>query len=121
MLAIIIILLLYYLLLRKITTGISDIMVSLGNNISNFNKEIRYVGIALRARGEDPGNLLPQLFATYADCGSHNGPFTHYIKILENQYNDGTLKLESKYIINKSDVKYNYFKDKVKLKGNYKV
>ena len=61
-----------------------DLMASVGNNIANFNNKMLYVGTYLRSRGEDSGNLFPQIFATYSDCSSDNVPFTCYIHILEN-------------------------------------
>ena len=82
--------------------GMPDFMVSFVNNIADFNKYIQSIGNALCARGEDMGNLLPSLFTTYTDCISDNGPFTRYIEMLENQYNDGTQKLEPKDIMDKS-------------------
>ena len=36
----------------------------------------------------------------------------------ENQYNDGTLNLESKDLTDKSEIKYNELRDKIKFKGN---
>ena len=105
------------LLLGKLTTEMADIMASFGNNIYGFNKEIWYIGTELCARGEDPGNLLPQLFKTYYDCSTDNGPFTCYIEILENQYNDGTLNLEYKDIMDNSEVEYNNLKDKIYFNG----
>ena len=90
------------LLIRKLMTGIPDLMASLGNNIANFKKDIHSVVTAFRARGEDLGNLLPQLLKTYDYCSSYIGPFTRYIKILENQYNNGILNLESKYLMEKA-------------------
>ena len=95
-------------------------MDSFENNIANFNKEIRSVGTALRECGEDPGNLFLQLFVTYADCSLDNDPFTHYIEKLQNKYNDGTLSLESKYLMDKAEVRYNNLKDKLNFKGNCK-
>ena len=71
------------LLLRNLTTGVPDLIASFENNISAFNKYISYSVTAVCARGEDPGNLLTQLFATYADCSLYIGTFTRYIKILE--------------------------------------
>ena len=53
------------LLLVKLMTRITYIMESFGNNIVNFNKEIRYIKTALLACVEDPGNLLPHLFTAY--------------------------------------------------------
>ena len=41
--------------------------------------------------------------------------------MLENQYNDGTLKLEFKDITNKVEIKYNELKDKTNFKGNSTV
>ena len=62
-----------------------------------------------------------QLIATYSDCSSDNGQFPGYIEFLENQYNNGTIHLESKYLMDKEILKYNELKDKLKLKGNSKV
>ena len=107
--------------IRKLTTGVPELMVSLGNIIADFNKQIWSVGTDIFAHEQDPGNLFPQLFATYADCSSDNGPFTKYIEILDNQYNNGTHKLESKDINQKAKVEYNKLKDKVKFEGNSKV
>ena len=72
------------LLLVNLTTGMPDIMASFGNNIANFNKYIRSIGTDICAYGDDPGNLLPHLFATYAYSSLDHGPFTHYIEVLEN-------------------------------------
>ena len=49
--------------------------------------------------------LLPQIFESYADISSDNGPFTCYIDILENQSNDGTLNLASKYLMDMAEVR----------------
>ena len=62
----------------------SGLMASFRNNIADFNKNILSIWNALWERGEDPGNLLLQILATYADSSPDNGPFTHYIEILEN-------------------------------------
>ena len=86
--------------------GIPDLMASFVKNISDFNKDIRFVGNDLHTRGEDPENLLLQLFETYADYSLDNGPFTPYIEMLENKYNNGTLNLESKDFMDKTEVKY---------------
>ena len=77
-------------------TGMTDLMESLGNGISNFNKEIRSVGTSIFARGGNPVNPLPKLFATYDNFSFHNGPFARYIEMLENQYNNRTLNLKPK-------------------------
>ena len=69
----------------------SELMASFVNNITNFNKETHYIGNYIHERGEDTGNILPQISATYDDCSSDNGPFIRYIEMLENQYDDGTL------------------------------
>ena len=58
-------------------------MASFGNSIANLNKDIRYLGTAICARGEETGKLSPQFFATYADCSLDNGPFTRYIDMME--------------------------------------
>ena len=68
--------------------GIPDLMASFGNNISDFNRDTRSIGASLRARGEDPGNLSPKLFATYDYFSLDNGIYIRYIEIMENQYND---------------------------------
>ena len=59
------------------------LMASFLNNTSNLNKDILYLGTDRCARGEDTGKLLPQVFATYANCSLDHGPFTSYIDILE--------------------------------------
>ena len=41
--------------------------------------------------------------------------------MLKNQYNNGTLKLESKDIVDKSEVKYTEQKGKLKFEGNFRV
>ena len=41
----------FTLLLGKLTTAISDIMVSLGNNISDFNRETHSIRTVIRAHG----------------------------------------------------------------------
>ena len=41
--------------------------------------------------------------------------------MLENQYNDGKLNLESKDIVDKAEIDYNEIKDKLKLKVNSMV
>ena len=110
-----------YLLIRKLMTGIPDLMLSFGNNISNFIKEIRSVETDIHARGEDPGNLFLKLFTTYDDCSSDNGPFTCYIFMLENQYNNTTLKFYSKDFMYEAEVKSNEIKDELNFKGNSKV
>ena len=51
----------------NITTGMPDLMDSFGKDIFGSNKEILSVGTDILARGEDPSNLLPQIFATYDD------------------------------------------------------
>ena len=65
-------------------TEMPYLMESFGSTITNFNKDIRSIGTYLCAHGEDTGNLLPHLVATYADYGSDNVPFTCYIEILGN-------------------------------------
>ena len=80
-------------MLGNITTGMTYLMASFGNNIDNFNKEICSIGTDLCACGEDTGNLLPHIFTTYADISFYNGPFTRYIEILENNHNNRTLNL----------------------------
>ena len=82
-------------------------MASFGNNIEDFNKYIRSFGTTIRACGEELGKLFPQLFTTYVNCSSDNGPFTHYIEMLENNYSDGTLNLDSKNLMDKVELKYN--------------
>ena len=76
-------------------------MASFGNNIADFNKEIFSFGTVIFARVKEPGNLLLEIFGTYSNCIWDNGSFTCYIEILESQYNDGTLSLESKYFMDK--------------------
>ena len=76
-------------------------MASFGNNIANFNKDVCSNGTAICAHKEDQVNILMQLFVTYDDWCLYNGPFTGYVDIMENQYNDGKISLESKYLMDK--------------------
>ena len=108
-------------LLETITAGISYLMASFGNNIAIFNKETCSIGTDLHAHGYKTGKILLQLFATYDDRSSDNGPFTRYIETLENHYNDGTINLKWKDIMDKEKVKYNKLKDKIKFNGSYKA
>ena len=78
-----------------------DLMESFGNNPPNFNNDIWSIGTDICEHGKDLDNFLSHLFVTYADCSLDNGTFTRYIKMLENKYNDGTLNLEYKDIIDK--------------------
>ena len=41
--------------------------------------------------------------------------------MLVNQYNNGTLNLESKDLMDESEVKYRYLKDKINFNVNYKL
>ena len=72
------------LLIRKLMTGMPDLMASLGKNITDFNKDIRSIETDIRTHGEDLVKPLPQLFEAYADCSMDNGHFTCYIKMIVN-------------------------------------
>ena len=41
--------------------------------------------------------------------------------MMENQYKNGTLNLESKDLMDKEEIKYNELRNKIKFKGNSKV
>ena len=64
------------LLIQKLTTGMTDLMLSLGNNITNFNKNICSVGTDICAHEEDPCNILLQIFTTNAECSLENFTYT---------------------------------------------
>jgi hypothetical protein len=72
------------LLMGKLTTGMTNIMASHSNNITEFNAEVMETIRKLQSRGKGGSteiDLLPQLFVAYASCGSSDTPFvTEYRK-----------------------------------------
>jgi hypothetical protein len=106
------------LLVGKLTTGMTNIMVSHGNNITEFNAEVMETLRKLQSRGKGGSteiDLLPQLFVAYASCGSSDTPFHRYIEHLENRHNDGDITLSTKSLMDKAETKYEELKDKVKF------
>ena len=73
------------LLLEKLKTRMPSLMVSFGNNITDFNKDIIFVGTSICAHEEETDNLFTQILSTYAECISDNGPLTRYSEMLEKQ------------------------------------
>ena len=51
------------LLWQKLTAGMPNIMASCGNNVKEFNLQVQKLQKKLRARGENPDEIMPQLFS----------------------------------------------------------
>ncbi len=90
----------------QLTSGMSQIMASQGNNIKAFNQEIKSIVRKLAQRGHPPGDLLPQLMLTYKDCEAKDSPFYRYMENLNNNYNDGHLALTADDLMLKAENKY---------------
>ena len=89
----------------KLTAGMPEIMAGHGNNIVDFNNSVRAIQATLRARGQDPDFILPQLFAVYSTCEGGDSPFGRFIEFLENSYNNG-VDMDSEALMNKAEEKY---------------
>ena len=50
-------------------------------------------------------NVGRTTFSTHDYCSLDIGPFAQYVEMLENQYNNGTLNLESKDLVDKAEIK----------------
>jgi hypothetical protein len=101
----------------KVTTGMPNIMAAHSNNITAFNAEVDEIIQKLEARGKGGNDLdlTPQLFTTYLGCATSDAPFYRYIENLENSYNEGSINLTTKTLMEKAETKYEEIKDKAKL------
>ncbi|CAB9525983.1 unknown protein [Seminavis robusta] len=104
----------------KITAGMPSMMEERGNNILKFNDDVRSVQKQLRARGENPEHLIPQLLSVYANCEDEDTPFHRYIETVENNYNEGTLELTTDTLMHKADQKYKDLIEKDMFRGSTK-
>jgi hypothetical protein len=103
------------------TTGMTNIMASHSNNITEFNAEVMETPRKLQSRGKGGSteiDLLPQLFVAYASCYSSETPFHRYIENLEIRHNDGDITLSTKSLMDKAETKYEELKDKVKFNND---
>ncbi len=74
---------------KKINSGMPDIMEEHGNNLMAFNDEIRLVQNELFTRGEDPTNIVPQLFEAYEGMHNGEGKMGCYVKLISNRHSAG--------------------------------
>jgi hypothetical protein len=77
-------------------TGMTNIMASHSNNITEFNAEVMETPRKLQSRG----------------------PFHRYIENLENRHNDGDITLSTKSLMDKAETKYEELKDKAKFNND---
>ena len=104
------------LLLGKLTTGIPYLIESFGNNILLYLLELISVHVGRIRTTSYCSSSQPILIVV-----SENGPFTCYIEMPENKYNNGTLNLEPNDLIYNTEVNYKKLKYKLKFKGNSKL
>ena len=106
------------LLWQKLTAGMPDIMAGCGNNVKEFNLEIQHLQKKLRARGQDPSSIMPQLFVVYGTCDKQDGKFSRYMEQLTNSYSDGTVTgLDAKSLMDKAASKYEELNEKTEFAG----
>ncbi len=74
---------------KTINSGMPEIMEEHGNNVTAFNDEIRLVQNELFARGEDPTNIVPQLFEAYEGMHNGEGKMGRYVELISNRYSAG--------------------------------
>lgn len=101
----------------KLTSGMPDILAGHGNNIVKFNEEIRLVQKQLVARGEDPTNILPQLFTTYKGCESVESSFGRFMENLEFAHDQGTKALSVNILMSEVETKYKTLVEQQKFKS----
>jgi hypothetical protein len=100
----------------KLTTGLPGIMAGHSNNIQLFNRDVKVIQEDLRARGQNPDNILPQLFSTYYSCEGTNSPLGRFIEFLENSYNAGTAMTASD-LMRQVEEKYKELKERQLVQG----
>jgi hypothetical protein len=107
--------------MSKLYSGMSDIMATHNNNITEFNAEINELLQKLQSRGKnaDDLDLTPQLLVTYMACGTSDTPFYRYIEGLDNKNNDGDILLTTKMLMDKAEVKYEELLDKTKFETKF--
>ncbi|MGL5918059.1 MAG: hypothetical protein ACRCYM_02330, partial [Cetobacterium sp.] len=100
----------------KLTTGLPAIMQGHSNNIQLFNRDVKSLQEDLRARGQNPDNILPQLFTTYYGCEGTNSPLGRFIEFLENSYNAG-VDMTASELMFKVEEKYKELKERQQIQG----
>jgi hypothetical protein len=91
-------------------------MAGHSNNIQLFNRDVKVIQEDLRARGQNPDNILPQLFSTYYSCEGTNSPLGRFIEFLENSYNAGTAMTASD-LMRQVEEKYKELKERQLVQG----
>ncbi len=97
----------------RLTAQLPAIMTAHANNIMTFNTEVRETQRALRSRGKDPSNIIPQLFAVYQGCEGEDTAFFRFIEYMENEYNGG-LAMDAEHLMFKAEEKYKELKERQK-------
>ncbi len=107
------------LLWSKLNSGMPEMMESHGNNVIEFNDEVRLVQSKLLARGEDPTPIVPQLFKVYEDMHKGEGKMGRYVELLANKYTDGT-NYTDVTLMEAVEVKYRELMEDSQEKGDKK-
>jgi hypothetical protein len=106
------------LLMGKLTTGMTNIMASHSNNITEFNAEVMETLRKLQSRGNGGSteiDLLPS-YLSLTRRAVHLIPPS--IEHLEDQHNNGDITLSTKSLMDKAETKYEELKDKVKFNND---
>ena len=91
--------------IRDTLIDMSDKLVELDGNVTEFNNWVRAQVVRLNARGTDAPDLLYYLWKAYTH-DQHDSEFVSYIKDLRNMYNDGWADYTSEQLMVKAENKY---------------
>jgi hypothetical protein len=100
----------------KLTTGLPALMQGHSNNVQLFNWDVKSLQEDLQAQGQDPDNIILQLFTTYYGCEGTNSPLGRFIEILENSYNGG-VDMTASELMFKVKEKYKELKEWQQIQG----
>ena len=74
--------------------------------MKKFNEKVGHIRDQLRSQGNDPADIVPQLFDVYFKCTPHVSAFHSYIVHLQNTNEDLVMGITSQQLMKKAEVKY---------------